>query len=391
MRFLPLILAVVLIFGGAGIYAGLRVVNPLGLGWRSHYLSWLLLLMPAALPLWLAMDRFGAGRWLNLLLAITYLALGLVSFLFVLAILRDAFWFLLQAASALLGVSAMLPVSAVMLRTSSILVVFLAVLLSTIAVRNALSAPRLESVPVEFESLHFDLEGFKIIQLSDLHLGLFRGAAFLAQVVEKVNSASPDLVVITGDLTDGSVQKLGDTAQPLVGLKAPTIFVTGNHEYYWTPGEWIRRLRDLGLEVLQNSSLTIPHKEANILVAGVSDPAGQSFFPDQPSRIPAVPTELPETGFDLKVLLAHRTRTAYQAVTVGFDLQLSGHTHGGQFFPWNYIIHLVQPFAAGLHRYQDLWIYCSRGTGFWGPPMRLGPRAEITEIILTSALSKNLR
>jgi predicted MPP superfamily phosphohydrolase len=384
MRFLPLILAVVLVFGGAGVYAGLRIVSPLGLGWRTSCVAWVLLLLPATLPLWLIIDQLEVGKWLDLLLGLTYLALGFVSFLAVLALARDLSWLALRPGYRFVATSAELPDTARVLRISSIIVISLAILLSAVAIRKAFSFPVLKTVALKFENLHPDLQEFKIVQLSDLHVGLFQGAAFLAKIVEQVNGLSPDMVVITGDLADGSVRKLGHTVTPFADLEAPVFFVTGNHEYYWTPSEWTTHLEDQGVLVLLDSSRIITHQQARILAVGVTDPTNQIFFPHQPSGLSRATKVLDTTPIDFRVLLAHRAGTAYEAVGFDFDLQLSGHTHGGQFFPWNYIIHLVQPFAAGLYRYQDLWIYCSRGTGFWGPPMRLGSPAEITEIILKS-------
>jgi len=384
MKFLPLIVAVILVFGGAGVYAGFRVIEPLSLGRWGRWMAWSFLLIPAAIPLWLVIDQLEVGKWLDFLLSASYLALGLVSFLSVVAIFRDLGWLLVRLSHGLIGIPYTLPDTLSFMRTSSFLVLGLGLCLSTIAISNALSLPSMRSIQVNFDRLHPDLQGFKIIQLSDLHLGLMRGASFLDEVVGKANSVSPDLVVITGDLTDGSVEKLSDTVRPLCKLKAPVLFVTGNHEYYWTPTEWLEHLEGLGLKVLLDSSHMISHRSATILVAGVSDPTSQVFFPDRPSGLTELQNRLKPTNADLKVLLAHRPGTAYQAEKQGFDLQLSGHTHGGQFFPWNFVIHWIQPFAAGLYRFQNMWIYSSKGTGFWGPPMRLGAQAEIAEIVLSS-------
>jgi len=384
MRFIPLIVVVILVFGGAGLYAGFRIIEPLGLGKSSRCLTWLVLLLPAAIPLWLILDQFEVGKWLDVLLGTSYVALGLVSFLSVLALFRDASWLLVRLSHNLIAIPENLPDTLQVMRISSFFVLGLATLLSAIALSNALSVPTIRRIQIEFDELHPDLRGFKIVQLSDLHLGLLRGASFLDEIVEKVNGLAPDLVVITGDLTDGSVEKLGHTVTPLRSLKAPVLFVTGNHEYYWTPWKWLKHLEDLGVRVLLESSQTIFHRGATIFLAGISDPASQTFDPDRPSGLTELHSSAMAAHTDLKILLAHRPGTAYQAVKQGFDLQLSGHTHGGQFFPWNIVIHWVQPFAAGLHRFQNMWIYCSRGTGFWGPPMRLGAPAEISEIILGS-------
>jgi predicted MPP superfamily phosphohydrolase len=260
------------------------------------------------------------------------------------------------------------------------IIISLAIILTAAGGYNALKFPAWKRLEVPFRDLHPDLEGFRIVHLSDLHLGLFRGSAFLAAVVDEVNRQAPDFVVITGDLSDGSVENLGNEVLPLRDLQGPTLFVTGNHDYYWGADSWVRHLEGLGVQMLLDSSEVFIKGEARLLVVGVSDPTIKTFSPEIPTGL-AVATPNPGEA-DLKLLLAHRPAMGFQAEEFGFDLQLSGHTHGGQFFPWNYVIHLVQPFATGLHRYRKMWIYCSRGTGFWGPPIRLGAPAEITEIRL---------
>ncbi len=385
MSFLLLIIAVVLTFGGAGVYAGFRVVDPLRLPRRARGFAWLVLLLPASLPFWLIIDQLEVGRWLDFFLCVTYLVLGLVSFLFVFGILRDCGWFLVRIAHRLIRLPRRFPSPLAAMRSSSIAILFLSISFSAFAVHTALSTPPVRSVEIGFNQLDPGLVGFRIVQLSDLHLGVFRGAAFLSEVVDIVNATFPDLVVITGDLTDGSVKKLAHVVTPLKHLKGPVLFVTGNHEYYWTPQEWLMTLHNLGVKVLLDSSCSISHKGATLLLVGVSDPASRMFFPETDSGLSVATSDLKATKADLRVLLAHRPATAYEALSYGFDLQLSGHTHGGQFFPWNYVINLVQPFAGGLYRLENMWIYSSRGTGFWGPPMRLGSPAEVTMITLTDA------
>ena len=380
MRFLPLIAVFVIVLGSTGFYVGLRIVTPLGWTLWPKVITWILLLLPATLPAWLVLDRLGSGRWLGAAIGFVYVMFGALSFLAVLALLRDCIWLVLSASHNHLALPFSLPSYAPVMRLSSLAVICLAALLSSAAVINALSFPPVKRISLAVSDLHPDLEGFRILQLSDIHLGHLRGKHFLQRIVDTVNEVSPDLVVITGDLTDGSLESLREDVRPLAAIEAESLFVTGNHEYYWTPEEWFSYLPELGLEVLKDSHRFISHGEASILIVGISDPTTETFFPDAASGLSVATPR--EHQADFSLLLAHRPGTAYEAVTYGFDLQLSGHTHGGQFFPWNFVIHLFQPFAVGLHRYQDMWVYCSRGTGFWGPPMRLGAPAEITEFTL---------
>ncbi|MFT3736800.1 MAG: hypothetical protein QM776_17615 [Rhodocyclaceae bacterium] len=184
---------------------------------------------------------------------------------------------------------------------------------------------------------------------------------------------------------DGRVSDLREHVSPLATLQARhgSYFVTGNHEYYSGAHEWIAELRRLGLRVLLNEHVQLDHDGAGIVLAGVTDYSAGAFDPahrsDARAAIAGAPADVP------RILLAHQPRSANAAAAAGFDLQLSGHTHGGQFWPWNLFVPLQQPFTAGLHRLQDLWIYVSRGTGYWGPPKRFGAPSEITCLRLVAA------
>ena len=193
-----------------------------------------------------------------------------------------------------------------------------------------------------------------------------------------MNALGADLIAITGDLVDGSVRQLSSHTAPLAQLSARhgTFFVTGNHEYYSGVHPWIGELRRLGVNVLLNEHVVIEHEGASLVVAGVTDFSAHHFDPTHRSDPHAAIDGAP--GEAAKVLLAHQPRTALQAATAGFHLQLSGHTHGGQFMPWNWFVRFQQPFTAGLERLGRLWVYTSRGTGYWGPPKRIGAPAEIT-------------
>ena len=209
----------------------------------------------------------------------------------------------------------------------------------------------------------------------------------MESVVNKVNALAPDIVAYTGDLADGSVERLWKEIEPLSGLTATygNFFVTGNHEYYWGINEWIECAKRLGFTVLLNENRTIYHNQGRILLGGVADYRAGHFIKDHASS--------PEKSLagasnaDVKILLAHQPKSIFKSSKAGYDLQISGHTHGGQFFPWNYLVCLDQPFTEGLHKFHNTLIYVSRGTGFWGPPVRLCAPAEITLLKLKCEVS----
>src|SRR5690606_14540497 len=230
------------------------------------------------------------------------------------------------------------------------------------------------------------LHGFTIAQITDIHVGPTIKEDYLEAIVQAVNRLSPDLVAITGDLVDGSVKELGPHVQPLARLVAKhgVYFVTGNHEYYSGVRGWLQELKRLGVRVLLNEHQVLSHRGETLVLAGVADYSAHVFEPSHRSNpVKALKGAPPEVG--VKILLAHQPRSCHAAAQAGFDLQLSDHTHGGQFLPWNFFVRLQQPFTAGLHRVGQLQLYISRGTGYWGPPKRLGAPSEITLIRLVPA------
>jgi uncharacterized protein len=269
---------------------------------------------------------------------------------------------------------------------SAIAVPLLAVLATIIGFIDARRRPRVVDVNVPLPGLPPALDGFTIAQISDVHVGPTIKRDFLRGIVDIVNSLEVDVVAITGDLVDGSVEQLATHVEPIAHLRARhgAYFVTGNHEYYSGAPAWIAELRRLGLHVLLNEHVVLNHRGAPLLLAGVTDYSAHQFDPAQRSDPQAA---LAGASPDLRprVLLAHQPRTAAAAADAGFDLQLSGHTHGGQFWPWNLFVRLQQPFTAGLDRLASLWVYTSRGSGYWGPPKRLGVPSEIARIRLVAA------
>jgi len=253
-----------------------------------------------------------------------------------------------------------------------------------VGVARGLGVPAVKHVRVTLPGLPQQFDGFTIAQLTDLHLGPMRSGEWLAQVVAKTNAQKPDLVAITGDLVDGSVAELGADVAPLRSLKAPegVFFVTGNHEYFNDLQGWMKHLPGLGLRVLHNQHVTIQRGGAAFDLAGVDDPTGRRFAVGHGTDVPQA-----LRGHDPArpvVLLAHQPNVIDDAARHGVKLVLSGHTHGGQLWPFVYLVGLSQPYLGGLHDHAGTQIYVSHGTGFWGPPMRLGTTAEITLVTLRS-------
>lgn len=229
------------------------------------------------------------------------------------------------------------------------------------------------------------LNGFRIVQLTDVHVGPTIDGTWLRDVVDRVNALEPDVIAITGDLVDGSVEELREHVAPLADLKAKhgVYFVTGNHEYYSGVDAWIAYLKELGIRVLRNERVSIGNEEASFDLAGVDDLRAKDFGRGHGADL-AKAVEGRDPTREL-VLLAHQPKQAFDSEKHGVGLQLSGHTHGGQIFPWGFFVRLDQKFVRGIETLGDMIVYTSCGTGYWGPPMRVGAPAEITEIELSRA------
>jgi len=305
--------------------------------------------------------------------------MGLFSSLFVLTLLRDAVLLVLLVAR-LAGLKA----DGHWVDLSACGVVALALLVTLAGFYNARKPPRVKTVDIPLKDLPPALQGFKIAQISDMHVGPTIKRPAMKHVVARINQLQVDVVAITGDLVDGNVYELSRHVAPLAGLRSShgTFFVTGNHEYYSGVHPWLKYLPTLGVRVLLNEHVIILHKHAPIVIAGVTDFSAASYDTSHRTDVALAITGAPRAA--VKVLLAHQPRSATAAEQAGFDLQLSGHTHGGQFLPWNFFVRFQQPFTAGLHRVKDMLIYVSRGTGYWGPPKRFGSPSEITLLRLVA-------
>lgn len=310
--------------------------------------------------------------WAGLLL------MGLFSSLLVLTFLRDI----------VLGLSSLFAPAAawhaVLYETSAQVVVYGALFATVLGFLNARRRAAIVDVDVPIRDLPPGLEGFTIAQISDIHVGPTIKRGYLDAIVDAVNTLGADLVAVTGDLVDGSVEKLAPHTQPLSRLNARygSYFVTGNHEYYSGAHAWIDEVERLGLRVLKNEHVVIEHNGSSIVIAGITDYSAHMFDAEHRSDPHAAVRGAPETT---RILLAHQPRSAFAASEAGYHLQISGHTHGGQFWPWNHFVRFQQPFTAGLRSINGLLVYISRGTGYWGPPKRFGAPSEITRLRLVRA------
>ncbi|CAM3385061.1 metallophosphoesterase [Polaromonas hydrogenivorans] len=339
------------------------------------------------IPLGLMARRLAAPPLADRLSWAGLLCMGLFSSLMVLTLLRDA------ASAVLWGVHFLAPDGLALAEwrgASAQAVPLLGGLATLLGFWNARRTAAVVRVDVPIQDLPAAWHGFTVAQISDIHVGPTIRQHYLRRIVERVNTLGADVVAITGDLVDGRVSELAAHVAPLADLRSRhgTFFVTGNHEYYSGAQAWIDELRRLGLTVLLNEHVVIAQAAAGdagrpLVLAGVTDFSAGHFDPAQRSDPAAALLGAPADA--VRVLLAHQPRSAAAAAEAGFDLQLSGHTHGGQFYPWTWFVRLQQPFTAGLHQWGTLWVYTSRGTGYWGPPKRFGAPSEITCVRLVAA------
>jgi len=355
------------------LYIGWRLLPDLGLdsaGWAAGIVF--LCVSSVMIPIGMA-ARF-VIRPTELADRVTWfgaLLMGLFSSLLVLTLLRDIALIVLPQAYR---------------HDSALLVAALALLVTLVGYVNARRIPRVAHVTVPIADLPTPLHGFTIAQITDLHVGPTIKRAYVAGVVDRLNALQPDVIAVTGDLVDGEVEVLRPHIAPLADMSARhgVFAVTGNHEYYSGVGPWVSEFGRLGMRVLMNEHTVLEHDGASLVIAGVTDFTAGKFDAAQASD-PVRALAGSPAGVTPTILLAHQPRSAPAAAEAGFDLQLSGHTHGGQFWPWSLFVPLQQPFTAGLHRLGRLWIYTSRGTGYWGPPKRFGAPSEITLLRLELA------
>nr|HEX4315182.1 metallophosphoesterase [Kofleriaceae bacterium] len=371
---------------GLHVYLWSRIGKPMERGWRRRAVGiaivvmWLMVPVTTTARMW-APELAKVAGWVTL----TWMAFAGLTVVALLAIDvgRLAVW----AARRVRGVPASEAVAAGPSRRQFLAGSAAAVAGASVGVGmiEARGEHEIVDVEVTLAKLPAALDGFTIVQLSDLHVGMTIGRDFVERVVSRANALSPDLILLTGDLVDGPVADLADDVAPLAQLHAPhgVFATTGNHEYYSGVDAWIAAIEKLGVRYLRNERVAIQRGGCAFDLAGVDDYSGDNY--------PGHGEDLDKAlaGRDASralVLMAHQPRQVHHAVDHGVDLQLSGHTHGGQIWPWHFIVKLQQGgFLGGRYAVGDTQLYVTRGCGYWGPPVRVLAPLEITRVILRAA------
>ena len=392
MRMLVLTVVMSTVWIGGHLYLGRRLFGRLGLSARARRLGWTGLSLSGAtalVALW--STRLGGGvgdlralQWVGLWL------FGITSVLFFLVLFSDLVGIAAKGMRRVVSAANPQPPDdpsrrGFMGKVASMGAIATSGGVGGVGLAQAVQLPEVVEVEVPIEGLPAAFDGYRIVQLSDVHVGPTIRAEDLRAIVERANGLDADAAVVTGDLIDGYVDDLRDQVAPLSELRGRdgTFFVTGNHEYYWDGPAWCDEVARLGLTVLNNDHRVIRRGDAALLLAGCTDVKAGDHVPSHASDPAKARAGAPDC--DVSVLLAHQPRSIDAAAEAGYDLQLSGHTHGGQYFPFSVLVHLAQPYVAGLAKHGPTWIYVSRGTGYWGPPLRVGAPHEITLVTLRTA------
>ena len=378
-------------------YIGRRLIKPANLTRRQKWIVWsIIAFTPFTQPISFFIRQTSTDQTVSALFSwISYVGFGLFSLILAGLILRDLglaitnlyhkiYNYILSRRGV--SVKSFDPQRRLfILNATNIGIIGAASLLTGYGIYEARRNPILEKVIVPMPGLGNNITDFKIAQFTDIHAGYTIRRNFIQSAVKQDNNLEADVIVFTGDMVDGNVNNLRDDVAPLKDLYAPhgIYFVTGNHEYYSGAEAWIEEMDRLGFTVLLNEHKIIQHQQTSIKIAGVTDYRAESIIRDHKSD-PKKAIGDPKNA-DVNVLLAHQPKSVYAAAELGFDLQISGHTHGGQYVPWSFLVTLDQPFIKGLHKYKDTWIYINRGTGYWGPPIRIGIPSEVTLLTLTNS------
>ena len=361
---------------GSGYYLGFRITSELSPSYA--YMVWVavyaVIILQIAGPFFYRAipdknNRFFILRW------IMFSCMGIGSSLLLYTLMAD---------SAVFGLNWIFPAGAAYASKLSITLALTMVgVTNIVGFGQVVKGPKIYDIKVPLPPHLAALDGFRLVQVSDLHVGPTIGKAYAERVVQIVNSLNGDIVALTGDLVDGSLENLRDDVSPLRNLRGRvgTFGVLGNHEFYWRADLWLREFSDLGIKMLNNEHQVIEFNGQKIALAGVPDIHVDRISDTMKSDPSLAIKNAPPGAY--KILLAHQPASYVGACEAGFDLQLSGHTHGGQFFPFTILVGLAQKFVKGLHRHKNLWIYVNRGTGYWGPPVRFLVPPEITLITLT--------
>ncbi len=375
-----LVFLLVILSVGVGGHAYLATRLAIGPGWPEPLRSGLVALFGIGLAAVLTriFVRSRSGRWSSALSWTAYVWLGFTFLMLTTTLATDAALWILGAATAAPRETLLLE------RVRALLVAGVAGAAAFVALRQGLAVPSVLRTEITLARWPQALDGFRIVQISDVHIGPLLDRRFAAEIAKRVNALAPDLVAVTGDLVDGSVARIGDEVAPFGEIRARhgVYFITGNHDFYSGADAWVDRVQELGWRALRNERVVIGDGDAHFDLAGVDDHHGAMLGAGQGEDLSRALDG--REGERPVVLLAHDPATFRRASQYGVDLQLSGHTHGGQIWPFRYLVRLTVPWVAGLYRLGASAVYVSRGTGFWGPPMRLGAPSEISELVLRS-------
>ncbi len=326
------------------------------------------------------------GGWLSDVFSwVAYVSMGFFSYVFILTLLRDGTYSSITLFKKIRGDEDAISRRELFSRGFGKTIIGVSAATAGYGLYEARKYAQIVEQTVTLKSLPEAFDGFRIAQISDIHVGLTIKKGFIEGIAEQVNELKADLVAITGDLVDGTVEHLHDHVLPLASIKSKhgSFFCTGNHEYYSGAEEWGGALEKMGIRVLLNENQVIEKKGQKLYIAGVTDYRAERYLSAHKT---SVRKALLNTKVDdCVILLAHNPYSITEAGQNKVDLQLSGHTHGGQFFPWNLFVYLVYPYVKGLHKHDDTFIYVNRGTGYWGPPVRIGVPSEITLLTLKRA------
>ncbi len=378
------------------IYLGRRFIGPLALDGASRLYAWgLVAALWALIPItFIVSISGGAPEWFDNVHTIGFILAGFTTIVFPLMLFRDVSFSLGKILIRLFGFinkggESHTPPNpgrrTFLVNSLNLGIAGTSAMLTTIGHLNTHKPPKVVKVDAPIKNLNKNLDGLRIAQISDTHITRAEGGDGLKRIVDITNSLHPHITTVTGDFVDGYVEDMGRHVKHIGELEAThgVYFVTGNHEYYWNPGAWLKEIKRLGLDILINEHRMVTHSGCKIMIAGVTDYSAGRHLPSHKSD-PAAAIKGAPPDCDFKLMLAHQPRSVIEVSKTDVDLQLSGHTHGGQFFPWNYLFPLLHPVGSGLTRYKNMWVYVSRGAAFWGPPVRLGAPAEITLITLRS-------
>ena len=389
MFFVVVLVVMTVLYG----YVGMRMVAPFDISGSWSLVYYLVIALIGALPILglLLGGRSNESPVTDQMISIGYFGMGLFSLAFIIFILRDLGWVsgsLLGKMQALFSKASGAPAELdtgrrqFLLTTMNWSILGLTTLLGASGLIMARGKPRVIKQDIALAGLPEVFKGFRIAQISDLHVGPNIKADFVQQVVDQVNALDVDMVFFTGDMVDGSVEHLWDDVEPLRQLRSRygTFFVTGNHEYYSGADAWVAKASELGMRVLMNEHEIITRDGRSLAIAGIPDltahQMNRKHRSDPAKALQGIPQGIPI------IMLAHQPGSAYQLDDLGVDLMVCGHTHGGQYMPFNLAVKMVHEYPAGHYTRGRMQIYVNRGTGFWGPPLRLGVPSEITHFEL---------